>query len=262
MEISARLRRITASWFGDQYGPSWKVNLDSQPQTSDLGNEIYATVLRADDESWNEICRILGLPSCAAQISTTIGATKEEEANIMIRYAWAAGWPVRGTIALTMDEGTESAFEFSVRYELLKEEEEPTWDNLWESMAQAIIADGIILPANVSRVRLDYLMGCETTNQSARILWRKKASRIPEDHGLQVFTVYGVRGVIRTLYNGTMEVIQLPGQKWSYTPPQDIRVWQAVTLPTLHRVSRYPPRAGSRARREGPPTAGSCAIVQ
>jgi hypothetical protein len=30
-EISARLRNITAGWFGDQYGPSWQANLSAQP---------------------------------------------------------------------------------------------------------------------------------------------------------------------------------------------------------------------------------------
>jgi hypothetical protein len=59
-EISARLKSITASWFGDQYGPSWLANLSAERKTSDLGNEIYATVLLASDESWNGICRILG----------------------------------------------------------------------------------------------------------------------------------------------------------------------------------------------------------
>jgi predicted 3-demethylubiquinone-9 3-methyltransferase (glyoxalase superfamily) len=30
-EISARLKSITASWFGDQYGLSWQANLSAQP---------------------------------------------------------------------------------------------------------------------------------------------------------------------------------------------------------------------------------------
>jgi hypothetical protein len=100
MEISTRLRNITASWFGDQYGPSWRVNLSARPQTSELGNEIYAEVLLTSDKSWNGICRIPGPSSCASPLSTTIRAAKEEEATIMIQYAWLANWTVKGTIAL------------------------------------------------------------------------------------------------------------------------------------------------------------------
>jgi hypothetical protein len=95
-EISARLRNITASWFGDQYGPAWQANLSAQPQTTELWNEIYATVLLSSDESWNGICRIPGLPSCAAPNPVSVGATKEEEANIMIQYAWTPGCQLRG----------------------------------------------------------------------------------------------------------------------------------------------------------------------
>jgi hypothetical protein len=68
-----------------------------------------------------------------------------------------------------MDEGTERAFEFSITYQLAKEGE-PTWDNLWMFMARAIVADGIILPDNVSRLRLDYLASCEKVNQTVRII--------------------------------------------------------------------------------------------
>jgi hypothetical protein len=74
-----------------------------------------------------------------------------------------------------MDEGTENAFEFSLTYDLIKEGE-PTWDNLWIFMAKAIVVDGIILPANVSRKRLDYLMSCEKINQTVRNCGRRKDS--------------------------------------------------------------------------------------
>jgi hypothetical protein len=153
---------------------------------------------------------------------TVIGATKEEEARIMIEYAWVAGWPVKGMIALTMDIGTEHAFEFSVTCELAKEAE-PTWENLWGLMAKAIIAEWIILPTSVSRERLYYIAICEKVNQTVHILWRHKLPdgtlpRIPQDHGLPVDTIYcgkeelrmrdierlgcGVTGIVRTLYNG------------------------------------------------------------
>jgi hypothetical protein len=67
----------------------------------------------------------------------------------MIDYAWKAGWPFKGTIALTMDIGTEQAFEFSVTYGLVLGEE-PTWPSLWEAMWEAIREDRIALPTNVS----------------------------------------------------------------------------------------------------------------
>jgi hypothetical protein len=56
-------------------------------------------------------------------------ATKEEEALAMIQYASGSDWPVKGTIALTMDYGTDQAFEFSVTYELAKSTD-LTWENL------------------------------------------------------------------------------------------------------------------------------------
>jgi hypothetical protein len=167
-----------------------------------LGNEIYATVLLSSGDSWNGICRIPGLPSCAAPISTTIIATKEEEAVSMIQYAWGANWTIKGTIALTMDVGTEQAFEFSVTYELTRSVEGPSWPGLWELMWRAAEEDGIILPVCVSRERLDYLASCEKFNRSTRIMWRQKLSdgstpQIPQDHRLPVCTVYGVRAELK-----------------------------------------------------------------
>jgi hypothetical protein len=124
----------------------------------------------------------------------------------MIRYAWAADWPVKGTMALTMDEVLENAFEFGITYQLTKEGE-PLWENLWIFMARAIVADGIILPANVSRERLDYLASCEKVNQSVHVTWREKSQdgstqRVPEDHGC------GVEGIIRTNNNNTLIIIR------------------------------------------------------
>jgi hypothetical protein len=213
-----------------------QANLSAQSWASELGNEICATVSLPNDESWNGVCRIPGLPSCADAIPTAIGATKEEEAIIMIRYAWGANWPVKGTIALTMEIGTEQAFEFGITYELAKEEE-PSWENLWILMARAIVADGITLPASVSHQRLDYVAICEKVNQSVHILWRHKLAdgtrpRIPQDHGLPVYTIYGAKaelrvrdierlgcgitGIVRTLYNGEMEMAQIPSSRWSF----------------------------------------------
>jgi hypothetical protein len=269
-EISARLRNITASWFGEQSGPSWQGNLSARPQTSELGDEIYATDVVANDESWNGICRIPGLPSCAAALPISTGATKEEEAKVMTQYAWTVGWSVKGTIALIMDEGTEGAFEFSITYELTKEGE-PTWDNLWRLMGKAIEADGIILPANVSQTRLEYLASCEKVNPSIRIIWRKKSqdgstSQTPEDHGLPVTMVYGsrseikmrdierlgcgVEGIIRTLYNGTMEVVRLTSQKWSYNVAMG-RPGEEITLPEEIASVLIGPTDGAREFNEG-----------
>jgi hypothetical protein len=153
VEISARLKSITASWFGDQYGPSWQANLSAEPRASDLGNEIYATVLLSNDESWNGICRIPGLPSCAAPISTTVIVTKEEEATALIQHAWEANWPIKGTIALTMDVGTQQAFEFSVTYELTRIDEGPSWPGLSVMMWRAAETDGTALqPVSVENV--------------------------------------------------------------------------------------------------------------
>jgi hypothetical protein len=99
-EISARLSSITASWLGDQFAGSWQVRLSAEPKTSDLGDEIYATVLLATNDSWEGIRRIPGLPSVAAPLVNSVAATKIEEAVSLIQYAWGANWPVRGTIAL------------------------------------------------------------------------------------------------------------------------------------------------------------------
>jgi hypothetical protein len=142
-EISARLGSITASRLGDHFGASWQVRLSAEPKTSDLGDEIYATVLREDDDSWEGIRRIPGLPSCAAPLTTSIKATREEEAVSLIQYAWGANWPIKGTIALVMGIDTDEAWEFSIIYELTRNEAEPLWQNLWELMSRAAEADGI-----------------------------------------------------------------------------------------------------------------------
>jgi hypothetical protein len=67
-EISVRLASITASCLGDHFGESWPVRLSAEPKTSDLGDEIYATVVLANDHSWEGIRRIPGLPSLAAPL--------------------------------------------------------------------------------------------------------------------------------------------------------------------------------------------------
>jgi hypothetical protein len=68
---------------------------------------------------------------------------KDEEAQIMISYAWGAGWPFRGIVALMMGLGTDEAFEFSLTYDLPRMEENPTMDSLWNALATASVEDGI-----------------------------------------------------------------------------------------------------------------------
>jgi hypothetical protein len=202
----------------------------------DLGNEIYATVMLSSDESWNGICRITGLPSRAAPISTTVVATREEEAVTWIQYAWEANSPIRGTIALTMDIGTEQAFEFSVIYNLSKMEEGPSWPGLWVTMWNAAETDGIALPGCVSRERLEYLASCEKFNQTVRITWRQKLAdgsipQTPQEHGLPVYPICGARaelkmrdidhlgcgvsGIVQALCGTGVAVVPIQSQKWS-----------------------------------------------
>jgi hypothetical protein len=113
-EITERFRSITASWFEGRVGPSWQANLSAQPKTSDLGGEIYADVSVVTDESWDGTRVIPGLPSCAALVPIRTVATKLEEAETMIRYAWSTYWLIKGTLAVMMDEGSETEFEFRV----------------------------------------------------------------------------------------------------------------------------------------------------
>jgi hypothetical protein len=101
---------IIVRWHRDHFGEPWPVRLTAEPKTSDLGDEIYATIVLATDDSWEGIRRIPGLPSIAAQLVNSVAATKIEEAVSLIQYAWGASWPVRGTIALTMNYGTERAW--------------------------------------------------------------------------------------------------------------------------------------------------------
>jgi hypothetical protein len=188
-EISERFGSITASWFEGRVGPSWQVNLSAQPKTSELGGEIYADVLIATDDSWEGSTVVPGIPSCEAWVPIRTVATKLEEAEMMIKYAWATDWPIKGTLAVVMDEGMDTEFEFSVTYQLEKQSE-PTWGCLWARMSQRIIEDGIILPASVGCERLDYLASCEKVNQSIRILW-KRGHKSVEDHGLPVHSIFG-----------------------------------------------------------------------
>jgi hypothetical protein len=136
-----------------------------------------------------------------------------------------------------MDVGTDQAFEFSVTYELTRIEEGPSWPGLWVMMLKAAEADGNALPACVSRERLDYLASCEKVNQSVQIMWRQKLSdgstpQIPQDHGLPVHSIYGVRaelkmrdidrlgcgviGIVHALYGEDTVVIPIRSQKWSF----------------------------------------------
>jgi hypothetical protein len=64
------------------------VKLTAEPKTSDLGDEVYATVVLANDDSWNGIRRIPGLPSVAAPLVNSVAATKEEEAVELMQYGW------------------------------------------------------------------------------------------------------------------------------------------------------------------------------
>jgi hypothetical protein len=146
--------------------------LAAQPWRTEEG-EIYATVLLDTDESLNGICRIPGLPECAAPNILATAATKPEEAEIMIDYAWQARWSFKGTLGMTMDLGTDHAFEFSVTYNLEEEVVRPTLETLWV-MGKAIINDGIILPEFVSRNRKHHAAYCEKVNQSIQVLWRQK----------------------------------------------------------------------------------------
>jgi hypothetical protein len=101
-DISQRLGSITASWFGDQYGRSWQANLAAHEWPLEEGGEICAEILPDSDTSWNGICGIPGFPEWALPVQLEIAASKDEEAEIMIEYAWKAGLAFRGTLALMM----------------------------------------------------------------------------------------------------------------------------------------------------------------
>jgi hypothetical protein len=77
---------MTASWFGDQYEPSWQANLSAREWRLEEGGEICAEVLINTDTSWNGICRISGLPDCALPTPKQIAATKDEEAEQISKH--------------------------------------------------------------------------------------------------------------------------------------------------------------------------------
>jgi hypothetical protein len=236
-EISARLYSCTAGWLGDRFGESWPVKLTAEPKTSDLGDEIYAKVVLANDESWQGTRRIPGLPSVAAPLVNSIAATKEEEAGELIQYGWGAGWPVKGTIALTMNIGTPQAWAFSVTYTLERTEGVPTWTILWARMGERLQGDGFVAPACMSQIEGDYLVSCEKVNQTIWIVWRQRLAdgslpSIPEDHGLPVCTVYGAKAmlkmrgfqkanlgvteIVKEMYGDCMAVQVIQSRNWSY----------------------------------------------
>jgi hypothetical protein len=155
----------------------------------------------------------------------------------LIRYAWGANWPVKGTIALTVDLGALHAWQFSVTYELEKNEDDLSRENLWRMMRNAIQVDGINLPNGISGNRLDYRVSCEKSDQSIHVLWRQKLENeeltgIPQDHGLPVCSVYGkkkvirmrhidriglgVQGIVHNLYGPDMQIFPLQSNKWSF----------------------------------------------
>jgi hypothetical protein len=133
--------------------------------------------------------------------------------------------------------GTDQAFEFSVTYQLGRSGIGPSWQGLWELMWRAAEADWINLPVCVSRERLDYLASCEKFNQSICILWRPKLSdgstpKIPQDHGMPVYSVHGVRaelkmrdidrlgcgvtGIVQALYGTGVHVIPTQSERCSF----------------------------------------------
>jgi hypothetical protein len=155
----------------------------------------------------------------------------------MTDYAWQQGWPFRGTVAMTMDIGTDHAFELSVSYSLQREEVKPTLEVLWIMMARAIGRDGISLPDFVSREWARYAAYCQKINQSIHVLWRQNLTdgtlpRIAEDHGLPAFTVYrleaeirlrdieklgcGAEGTVRTLYGAEISIAKIPSTQSAY----------------------------------------------
>jgi hypothetical protein len=110
----------------------------------------------------------------------------------MIDYAWQAYWPFKGTPAMTMDLGTDHAFDFSVAYDLEEEGVRPTLETLWAMMGKAIIKDGIILPDFVSRNREHYAAQCEKVNQfrcsggkSYQVECFRKSSRTKDHQHIQ-----------------------------------------------------------------------------
>jgi hypothetical protein len=166
-----------------------------------------------------------------------VTATKIEDVTELIKYGWGANWPVKGTIALTMNIGTPQAWEFSVSYALERTEEAPTRESLWARMGEQLQMDHFVAPDCMSQNLEDYTASCEKFNQSVQILWRQKLAAgslpsIPEDHGLPVCTVHGakatlkmrgfqstnlgVKEIVQAMYGTCMEVQVVASRNWSY----------------------------------------------
>jgi hypothetical protein len=62
--IARRPEGITASWFGDQYGPSWNVNLTAQGRRLKEGGEICAEVSLKEATPWDGIGQVPEVPTC------------------------------------------------------------------------------------------------------------------------------------------------------------------------------------------------------
>jgi hypothetical protein len=170
-------------------------------------------VLINTDTSWNGICSLPGLPDCAPPVPKEIPATKEEEAEIMISYAWSAGWLSKGTVALVMWLGTDEAFEFSIMFDLPALTKKPTMDSLWENMATASVEDRIVLPS------FQHILRRSISRKTAR------TSSMCMEHSCMVYQEWVSRGV-------------------ENTSAGDYSVNTRDTLPTrVPQALRFPPRS-------------------
>jgi hypothetical protein len=177
----------------------------------------------------------------------------------MINYAWGAGWPFRGTVALMMGLGTDEAFEFSITYDLPGLSEKPTLDSLWNAMAAASVEDKIVLTAYFQRDRACYTPICNKANQSIHVLWRQKLQdesmpQIPEDLKTPPIVIYGakvemklreienmrcgLKEMIHQLCGPEMTLVKITSREWAYNevmgrPGEESRIRETVTLPQL-----------------------------
>jgi hypothetical protein len=233
--ITRRLEAITASWFRDQYGPSWNVNLVAHEEWLREGAEIRAEA-RLTGQEWNGICRVPEVPTCALPVPTRIIASKPEEADALRDYAWKVSWSIKQTLALTI-QVQEETFEMSLRYESPVFPTNPSLEMLWAGLWFSVDEDKVHTPETISRDQNNYDPICQKENQSLHIPWRQKLAnglqpRIPEDAGTPPIVIYGEKvelrlrnaeaipggweGTVQTLFGADLQVAKIPSARWSY----------------------------------------------
>jgi hypothetical protein len=113
--------------------------------------QVCAEVLLRGSTSWDGICRVPEVPTCALSVPAKVAASTPKEAEVFVDFAWKTGWPIMPTLELTVGLGTEQEFELSATYDSPTFAEKPGLEMSWDGMWYMIDGDGVQVPPAILR---------------------------------------------------------------------------------------------------------------